>query len=468
MTQTRNPIARVFATPPVGESTATVADNRFALAALERHKHEGMELAVRARIVAMPVIAVMIAIIVPWPPALYYVVLSLAFIGIGLLQRRFARVGTSRIELVLLFCDLLLMVIIATVPNPLVDRAYPLAFQYQFEVHKYLFILLAMATLAYSWRTIFAVGTWTSALWLLALVTIWYLNEDLPELSEDVQALLANYPPTGDFADPTRIVWDQRIEEIVVFLICAFILGISVRRFNNLLLEQASVERERANLARYFSPNVVDQLSNNDEPLREVRTQNVAVLFVDIVGFTAYAADRDPQETIATLREFHGRMEAQVFKHQGTLDKYLGDGLMATFGTPFAGERDAVNALECAKAMMSAVEDWNAERENTGEQPIKASFGLHFGPVVLGDIGANRLEFAVIGNTVNVASRLEALSRPLSVELVASDDLIAEVHRESAGQGQQICTGMERIVDQTVRGIAQPITVWALDGTNHR
>ena len=74
-------------------------------------------------------------------------------------------------------------------------------------------------------------------------------------------------------------------------------------------------------------------------------TQNVAVLFADIVGFTAYADGRDPIEVIGTLRQFHERMEREVFRHGGTLDKYLGDGLMATFGTPFAGDSDAGNAL---------------------------------------------------------------------------------------------------------------------------
>ena len=93
---------------------------------------------------------------------------------------------------------------------------------------------------------------------------------------------------------------------------------------------------------------MVRELSQNDEPLKQVRTQNVAVMFVDIVDFTSLADGQDPQKVIETLREFHGSMERVVFDHGGTLDKYLGDGLMATFGTPFAGEADASNALKCA------------------------------------------------------------------------------------------------------------------------
>ena len=100
-------------------------------------------------------------------------------------------------------------------------------------------------------------------------------------------------------------------------------------------------------------------------------------------------------------------MEQEVFRHSGTLDKYLGDGLMATFGTPFVGEADAGNALRCAQAMMAAADRWNNQRKTAGETPIRVSFGLHYGPVVLGDIGLTCLEFAVIGSTVNAASRLD-------------------------------------------------------------
>ena len=116
-------------------------------------------------------------------------------------------------------------------------------------------------------------------------------------------------------------------------------------------------------------------------------------------------------EVIGTLRQFHERMEREVFRHGGTLDKYLGDGLMATFGTPFASDSDAVNALRCAQAMIASIGELNRERKNRNEPPIQVSVGLHYGQVVLGDIGLNRLEFAVIGTTVNAASRLEALTR---------------------------------------------------------
>jgi adenylate cyclase len=232
-----------------------------------------------------------------------------------------------------------------------------------------------------------------------------------------------------------------------------------VRRGNDLLIRHAAIERERGNLARYFSPNVVEELSKHDEPLKQVRTQNVAVLFVDIVGFTAFADVRTPEEVVRTLREFHALMEQEVFRHSGTLDKYLGDGLMATFGTPFVGEADASNALRCAQAMMAAVDTWNGERKAAAEAPICVSFGLHYGPVVLGDIGQTCLEFAVIGSTVNAASRLETLTRALDCELVVSEDLVKRAKSE-LGSADAVFQPLLAQAPQTIRGLEHPIAIW--------
>jgi adenylate cyclase len=263
--------------------------------------------------------------------------------------------------------------------------------------------------------------------------------------------------------DPTTINIPARFQEGLVFVIVAVTLAVSVRRSNALLVSHAGIERERTNLARYFSPNVVEQLSKNDEPLKQVRTENVAVLFTDIVGFTAYADGRNPADVIRTLRQFHERMEREIFRHGGTLDKYLGDGLMATFGTPFAGDCDACNALRCAQAMLVSVDELNLERKPRGEPPIRLSIGLHYGQVVLGDIGLNRLEFAVIGTTVNAASRLEALTRDFGCAMIASDALVQQARNEAAS----LNTDFVRLVaqpPQAIRGLERPLGIWTCTG----
>lgn len=437
------------------------ASARFTVAALERHKREGLELAVKARMIALAVIAVMLPILEPSLEILYYEGMLLAFAAIGLLQRRVGRVGRSRAELALLFCDIFLLTVCLIVPNPLSESDWPTAMEYRGGAFMYFYVFLAAGTLAYSWRTVMAIGVWTSALWSLSVVLVWAISVEDVMLTRAVEAAFGFDPELAAAANPNNLLIDARIQEVVVFLLAAATLAVSVRRYGNLLMGNAALERERANLARYFSPNVVDELSHNDEPLKQIRTQNVAVLFVDIVGFTHYAAERSPEEVIRTLRQFHQRMEVEIFRFDGTLDKYLGDGLMATFGTPFAGDVDALNALRCARAMMARMDAWNAERAAAGASEVRASFGLHYGPAVLGDIGANRLEFAVIGNTVNVASRVEALTRRLSVRMAATVDLLDRA-RDEAGGADAALEGLVHSEDQAIRGLDAKVGVWTL------
>jgi adenylate cyclase len=437
---------------------------KFAEAALAESKREGLWLAVRARWVALAVIAVTLPILNPHWDVLYYVASLGLFAGIAWAQLKVGKAGLSRPELFLMFCDLALMTFLAVVPNPFAPGDWPIGMQFRFNTFIYFFVLLATATLAYSWRTVIAMGSWTAGLWAAGVGWAYYFHADTyAALAERVRAAVGHDVRMFAVIDPTAINVAARFQEIVVFVIVAVTLAVAVRRSNGLLVSHAGIERERSNLARYFSPNVVEQLSKNDEPLKQVRTENVAVLFIDIVGFTAYADGRSPADVIGTLRLFHERMEREIFRHGGTLDKYLGDGLMATFGTPFAGDCDACNALRCAQAMLDSVDELNRERKSRGEPPVRISIGLHYGQVVLGDIGLNRLEFAVIGTTVNAASRLESLTREFGCAMIASDDLVQQARTE-AGSSNADFAHLVAQPPQAIRGLERPLGIWIRAG----
>ena len=431
---------------------------KFAEAAIADSKRKGLLLAVRARWVALAVTAVTIPIINPHWDVVYYVVMIIPFAAIGWAQLKVGKAGRSGPELFLMFCDLALMTFLAIVPNPFTGD-WPPGMQFRFNTFSYFFIFLATATLAYSWRTVVAMGFWTAGLWAIGVAWIYLQPETHAALSERVRAAVGADHRMFEVINPSAVGLGARFQEIVVFLIVALTLALAVRRANALLISHAGIERERTNLARYFSPNVVEQLSKNDEPLKQVRTQTVAVLFADIVDFTAYADGRSPMEVIGTLRQFHERMEREVFRHGGTLDKYLGDGLMATFGTPFTSEGDAGNALRCAQAMIGSIDELNLDRKNRNEPPIRLSIGLHYGQVVLGDIGLNRLEFAVIGTAVNAASRLETLTREYGCAMVASDDLVQRARSEAGSSSTDFALLVEQ-PPRSIRGLEQPVGIW--------
>lgn len=428
--------------------------NRHVQEALARHKREGMDLAVRARIGALSVTALLLIYLNPNWDVTWYLFLLFCLVLVGLMQRRVGQVGQSRAELGLIFADLFLMTVALLMPNPLQVNEVPTALIYQFAVFQYFYVILATGVLSYSWRTIIALGNWTLVLWMLGALAVWWFGWQDPRVTEAAMMMFPDIPDLGVQMNPNLVHWDMRIQEVVVFFLVAAILAMTVRRYQGLVLSSAEMARERTNLARYFSPTMVEELSTKDEPLGQIRSHDAAVLFVDIVGFTAYSDGRPPEEVIDTLRAFHARMESEVFAHGGTLDKYLGDGLMATFGTPLPLEDDAPRALACVRAMVDRMAALNADRKADGVPLIDARFGLHFGTVVLGDIGANRMEFAVLGDTVNVASRLEAMTRALQVQAIVSDAVVA-----AAGASD----GFRRAPDQQVRGVAEPLPVWVLD-----
>ena len=166
--------------------------------------------------------------------------------------------------------------------------------------------------------------------------------------------------------------------------------------------------------------------------------RGAAVLFADMVGFTAISERLAPDALVGLLREFHGRLArlAFAFAHDGTVDKYIGDAIMVHFGTPRPQKDDPARALACAAAMIAEVGRWNAERARAGEAPIGIGIGVHYGEVLVGNIGdARRLEYTVLGDTVNVASRLERLTRETGAPLVVSDALVG------AGEAMRIATG---------------------------
>jgi adenylate cyclase len=158
----------------------------------------------------------------------------------------------------------------------------------------------------------------------------------------------------------------------------------------------------------------------------------------------------------ALLRSFHAMLAGEVDAHGGTLDKFTGDGIMATFGTPVAGPRDAANALDCARAIGVAMARANAARLAAGEPKIRIGVGLHWGEAMMGTIGdERRLEFAVLGDTVNVASRLEGLAHRLSAQVCASAEVVEAARRQGAALDGFLDSGAHAL-----RGRPEPVEVW--------
>jgi class 3 adenylate cyclase len=193
------------------------------------------------------------------------------------------------------------------------------------------------------------------------------------------------------------------------------------------------MERERANLARFFSPKIVEQLVGMHAPFSFARRQPATVLFADMIGFTAYSSGKPPDAVISLLRDLLHLLSEAVFAHHGSVDKYLGDGLMAFFGPPLTSLRDATNAAVCALEIVKSVECWNQHPSRSKEDAVRIAVGIHYGEVVQGNVGSERrLEFTLVGDTVNIASRVETYCRLLDASVLVTGEFIEALLAEGS------------------------------------
>ncbi len=206
----------------------------------------------------------------------------------------------------------------------------------------------------------------------------------------------------------------------------------------SMVLEQVNLnekikeeERLRVWLSRYHSPQIIEALleakHEADPAFMEAKDQEATILFADIIGFTRISEAMTPREVNQFLNTYFSLVTDVVFEHNGTLDKYIGDGVMAVFGAPMVREDDAERAVRAAliirRELMLLVKDLGEGRK------YKIRIGINTGHVVAGNIGSpKRLDYTVIGDTVNIASRLESLAEPNQI-LIGE-----ETHRRVAGK----------------------------------
>ena len=176
----------------------------------------------------------------------------------------------------------------------------------------------------------------------------------------------------------------------------------------------SDVSKVKNTFKRYVSKQVVDELLGDDGKLNLGGEQReVTILFTDIRGFTSMSEKMKPERVVTTLNEYFSDMIDIVFKNNGTLDKIIGDELMVLYGAPISGDNDTVRAVETAVEMQHKIKELNIDRKKRKEPPILVGAGINKGLVVSGNIGSRDLmDYTVIGDTVNVASRLCAAAGP--------------------------------------------------------
>jgi adenylate cyclase len=195
------------------------------------------------------------------------------------------------------------------------------------------------------------------------------------------------------------------------------------------VLEDVTREkRVKSTMVRFMSDNVVERLLEADEALLSGTSQEVTVLFSDIRQFARHSEMLGAQRMVQVLNAYFSEMVDIIFENGGTLDKFIGDAIMAVFGAPFVSNNDPDNALRATVQMVGALKDFNAARVSEGTLPIDIGVGIDTGSVIAGTIGSpKRMDYTVIGEHVNLASRIEAVNKIYGTRILMSHHTKAKI-----------------------------------------
>lgn len=230
-------------------------------------------------------------------------------------------------------------------------------------------------------------------------------------------------------------------------------LSWALQLFFGQLAEALARRRLAALFGQYLPPELVEQMARDPERYTmEGRSAELTVLFTDVRGFTTFSEKLTPHELAALMNRYFSVMTEIVRQHRGTLDKYVGDALMAFWGAPIDDPEHALHAVQAALAMQAALVDLNREFEQRGWPPIRITIGINTGPMVVGDMGSrHRRAYTVLGDAVNVAARLQELSGKLECPVV-----IGEATAAALPAGWR-CRELERV---TLRGRSAPLAIF--------
>lgn len=196
-----------------------------------------------------------------------------------------------------------------------------------------------------------------------------------------------------------------------------------------LMIEERERRRTVATLRRYVSDAVADEILKSPEHLTlKGRRMQVAVMFADIRGFTTFSEKEDPEYVVGRLNEYLSAMTEVIQGKRGTLDKFIGDGLMAYFGAPLPDPEASRRAVEAGLAMLRKVEELNRQWSSDGRFTLRIGVGINCGPAIVGNIGSERkTDYGPLGDTVNVASRVEGLTKQFSKDLIVTETVFKDI-----------------------------------------
>ena len=281
-----------------------------------------------------------------------------------------------------------------------ISYGQPPAFTLKVPTFVYIYVFVAIRALRFDYRFVLAAGVMAALGWgALTFITIW-VSEPGTVTRNFTEYILGN-----------RILIGAEFDKIFALLVLTGILALVARRAEQTLVAAVSQEAAVREISRFLSRGVADQISQSDQIVEagQAVERQAAIMFLDIRGFTGFSMKHPPAEVVAMLTGFHARVVPVIRANGGVVDKFLGDGVMATFGAVMASKTAAADALRALDQIIDETEAWKGTLQALDiDEPLRVNGAVAAGTVVFAAVGdENRLEYTVIGEAVNLAAKLE-------------------------------------------------------------
>ncbi len=247
--------------------------------------------------------------------------------------------------------------------------------------------------------------------------------------------------------------FSHRYQLPVVSVMLSWALALTAGLVYQYWVESAEKRKVKRIFSRYVSPDVYQELLDNPNAASLGGTRReMSVLFSDLRGFTTFSEGRSPEEVIEQLNEYFAAMVEVVFAHRGTVDKFVGDMIMALFGAPLEDADHADNAVRCALAMQQSLARLNKTWRNEGRPELASGIGINSGEMVAGNLGSEKIQsYTVIGDNVNLGARIESLCKEFHAEILTSELTEARLTGDYS---------LEELGEVTVKGRTQPVKIF--------
>ncbi len=325
----------------------------------------------------------------------------------------------------------------------------PPAFSLKVPSILYLFVFIALRALRFDHRYVLAAG--------LTAVIGWALLTTVAVAESPDEAVTRNFVA---YITGNRILIGAEVDKIVAILLVTAVLTVGARRAQQTLLTAVREETAGREIKRFLSRGVAEQISMSDELIEagHAAERAAAIMMIDIRGFTSFSTTVPPAEVVRMLTSFHARIVPIVQDYNGVVDKFLGDGVMVTFGAVAPSETAAADALRALDRILAEAMAWQRSLEDLGlKTPLHVNAAVASGTVVFATLGdATRLEYTVIGEAVNLAAKLEKHNKVEKTRAL----LPAATLREARAQGYEPAVEPQSRPGAQVAGVTEPIDLY--------